>query len=78
MIVSLTNKIIAVKTKYKVGDTISWFCDTDYEIHTAKVEFVSYAGAGYPDINHEVETICCGEKRTLFIDEYGILNPDFM
>ncbi|WP_289105507.1 hypothetical protein [uncultured Bacteroides sp.] len=67
-----------IETKYKVGDIIYWFCDIDNKIHQAEVLFVNYAGVGYPDINYEVETVCCGEKKTLFIDEYDIIDTDFL
>lgn len=63
-----------VKTKYKVGDVISWYCDIEQCIHHAKVLFVNYAGAGYPDINYEVEVVCCGESKTLFIDENDVMD----
>ena len=67
-----------IETKYKVGDIIYWFCDLDNKIHHAEVLFVNYAGAGYPDITYEVETVCCGEKKTLFIDEYDIIDTDYL
>lgn len=67
---------MAIETKYKIGDIISWYCETDDEIHHAKVQFVNYAGAGYPDINYEVETICCNKRKTLFIDECNIIEPN--
>lgn len=67
-----------IETKHKVGDIIYWFCDLDNKIHHAEVLFVNYAGAGYPDINYEVETVCCGEKKTLFIDEYDIIDTDYL
>ncbi len=67
-----------IETKYKVGDIIYWFCDIDNKIHQAEVLFVNYAGVGYPDINYEVETVCCGEKKTLFIDEYDIIDTDYL
>ena len=44
-----------MKTKFKVGDTIFWYCDKDQCMHKAVVEFVNYAGSGYPDINYEVK-----------------------
>lgn len=69
---------MSTETKYKIGDIIYWYCDIDQQIHHAKVLFVNYAGAGYPDINYEVETICCGERKTLFIDEYDVMAPDFI
>jgi len=37
---------------------------------------VNYAGVGYPDINYEVTAECCGELKTLFIDEEKIITPD--
>lgn len=58
-----------MQKKYKVGDIISWYCDMEQCIHKAKVLFVNYAGAGYPDINYEVKCICCGEEKTVFVDE---------
>lgn len=58
---------MTVETKYKKGDTIYWYCDTDDEVHHAEVQFVNYIPVGFPEINYEVETICCGERRTLFI-----------
>lgn len=64
-----------IETRYKVGDTIYWYCDMEQEVHQAEVLFVNYAGAGYPDISYEVEAVCCGEKRTLFIDEYDVIDP---
>lgn len=67
---------MAVETKYKVGDIIYWYCDIDNDIHHAEVLFVNYAGTGFPDINYEVETVCCGESKTLFIDESDILESD--
>ena len=51
---------MTVETKYKKGDTIYWYCDTDDEVH------------------HEVETICCGERRTLFIEEDDVIDPNYM
>ncbi len=58
-----------MKTKFKIGDTIFWYCDKEQHVHSAEVEYVNYAGAGFPDINYEVHTICCGEKQTVFVDE---------
>lgn len=65
---------MAIETKYKVGDIIYWYCDEEQCIHHAEVLFVNYAGVGYPDINYEVKTICCGEEKTLFIDENDIMD----
>ena len=58
-----------MKTRFKVGDTIFWYCDKDQDVHKAKVEFVNYAGAGYPDVNYEVHAFCCGKMQTVFVDE---------
>ena len=49
---------MTVETKYKKGDTIYWYCDTDDEVHHAEVQFVNYIPVGFPEINYEVETIC--------------------
>lgn len=47
--------------------------------HHAQVEFVNYAHVGgfYADINYEVEVMCCGERKTLFIDEDKAMPKDF-
>ena len=58
-----------MNTKFKVGDTIFWYCDKEQCVHNAKVEYVNFAGSGFPDINYEVHTICCGEEQTVFVDE---------
>jgi len=60
--------------KFKVGDTICWFCDKEQRIHQAKVNFVNcvHIGNFYEDINYEVEAECCGKKQTLFIDENDV------
>ena len=65
--------------KFKVGDTIYWYCDKEQRIHHAQVDFVNYVRIGqfYEDINYEVEVVCCGEKRTMFIDEYDAIPTDF-
>lgn len=60
--------------KYKIGDTIQWLCEEDQRIHEAKVEFVNFAGAGYPDINYEVTDYFNGEKKTTFVDEYDVIS----
>ena len=65
--------------KYKIGDTIYWYCDKEQRTHHAKVEFVNFVHIGrfYEDINYEVEVVCCGEKKTMFIDEYDAMPTDF-
>lgn len=61
--------------KYKVGDTISWYCSTDDCVHHAKILFVNFAKVGeiYIEVNYEVETECKGKKRTLFIDDFDVM-----
>lgn len=66
-----------MKTKFNVGDTIFWFCDTEQCVHSSKILFVNYSGVGYPDINYEVKTMCCGEEQTLFIDESDAMETYF-
>ncbi len=65
-----------METKFKIGDTIYWYCDMDQKVHEAEVSFVNYAGAGYPDISYEVECVCCGEKMRLFVDEEDAFETD--
>lgn len=62
-----------VKPKYAVGDTISWFCDTCGETHTAKVAF-AVAGYAYDCPHYEVVAECCGEEKTMYVDEWDVLN----
>jgi len=61
--------------RFKVGDTICWYCDKEQRIHQARVDFVNYVHIGnhYDDINYEVEVVCCGERKTMFIDENDAL-----
>ena len=65
--------------RFKVGDIIYWYCDKEQKTHHAKVDFVNYVHIGkfYEDINYEVEFFCCGEKKTMFIDEYDAMPHDF-
>lgn len=65
-----------MKTKFKVGDTIFWYCDKEQCVHKAKVEYVNTAGAGYPDTNYEVRAICCGELKTIFVDENDAMDRE--
>lgn len=64
--------------RFKIGDTIYWYCDKEQKIHHARVAFVNYVHIGkhYDDINYEVEVECCGEKRIMFIDENDIMTKD--
>lgn len=65
--------------RYKIGDTIYWYCDKEQRTHHAIVEFVNFVHIGrfYEDINYEVEVVCCGEKKIMFIDEYDAMPTDF-
>ena len=66
--------------KFNIGDMIYWYCDKEQRTHQAKVKFVNFVHVGqfYDDINYEVETMCCGEKKTLFIDETDVMPRDFI
>lgn len=65
--------------KFKIGDTIYWYCNKEQKTHHANVNFVNYVHIGnfYEDINYEVEAVCCGENKTLFIDESDAMPTDF-
>ena len=65
--------------KFKIGDTIYWYCDKEQRVHHAKVDYVNCVHIGnlYDDINYEVEVECCGEKQTMFIDENDAMPSDF-
>ena len=65
--------------RFKVGDTIYWYCDKELRTHHARVNFVNYVHIGnfYEDINYEVEVICCGEKKTMFIEENDAMPNEF-
>ena len=62
--------------KYKIGDTIYWYCNEDERVHNAEVQFVNFAKAGdiYIEVNYEVEDECNGIKKTLFIDDYDVMD----
>lgn len=66
-----------MESRFKIGDTIFWYCDIERCTHHAKIKFVNYAGVGYPDINYEVSTICCGREQTIFVDENDAMEEDF-
>lgn len=66
-----------MKTKFQVGDTIFWYCDTEQCVHSATVEFVNCSGTGLSDTNYEVHTVCCGEEQTIFVDENDAMEKDF-
>ena len=64
--------------KFKVGDTIYWYCDEDERVHNSEVLFVNVAKAGdiYVEVNYEVEEECYGIKKTLFIDDYDAMEEN--
>jgi len=65
--------------KYKVGDTIFWYGNEDGRVHNAEVQFVNVAKVGdiYIEVNYEVEEVRSGIKKTLFIDDYDVMEKDF-
>ena len=67
-----------MKAKFRVGDTIFWYCDKEQCVHEATVDFVNYAGAGFPDINYEVNSICCGKMKTVFVDENDAMKENML
>ena len=71
-------KMITTPPKYKVGDTIYWYCKNDGRVHHAEVLFVNFAKAGdnFIEINYEVEILFNGVKQTLFIDDYDVIERD--
>lgn len=64
--------------RFKIGDTIYWYCDKEQRTHHATVAYVNYVHIGkhYDDINYEVEAVCCGEMKTMFIDEHDAMPND--
>ena len=62
--------------KYKIGDTIYWYCNEDGRVHNAEVLFVNVAKVGdfYIEVNYEVEEEYNGIKKTLFIDDYDSMD----
>ncbi len=70
--------MITSAPKFKVGDTIYWYCGEENCVHHAEVQFVNFAKAGdnYIEVNYEVEAICKGIKRTLFIDDCDAMEND--
>ncbi len=64
----------SILSKYSVGDTVSWFCNDDGKIHTAKVSCVNKAMTSTgPEINYEIYDYLFGEVKTFFVDEYDVL-----
>lgn len=64
--------------KYKVGDTIYWYCNEDGQVHNAEVEYVNVAKVGdiYIEVNYEVEVECNGITKTMFIDDYDAMGQN--
>lgn len=61
-------------TKYSAGDTISWLCDDDGQVHTATVSYVNKAMTSTgPEVNYEVCDYLGGEKKVFFVDEYDVI-----
>ena len=69
---------IANPPKYKIGDTIYWYCDADQRYHHANVLMVNYALLGHhiDDINYEVIDEYDGLGVVSFIDEYDALERE--
>ena len=67
-------KHITNPPKFKIGDTICWYCDDDQRVHQAKVLMVNYALLGdyIEDINYEVIDECNGPATVRFIDELDV------
>ena len=57
--------------KFKIGDTVYWYCDDDQRVHHAKVLSICYATAGssVEDISYEVVDECNGPAVIRFIEE---------
>ncbi len=64
--------------KFKIGDTIYWYCNEDGQVHNAEVQFVNIAKVGdhYIEVNYEVEDDCNGERKTVFVDDYDAMASD--
>lgn len=67
-----------IESKYKVGDRIYWYCDDECRVHSAKVQYVNIVNVGFPEINYEVEAICCGINKLMFIDEFDVLEENMI
>ncbi len=52
---------------------IEWYDSCQGKTITSEIRFVNFAGAGYPDINYEVEEIINGKRKTLFVDESDVI-----
>jgi hypothetical protein len=62
--------------KYKVGDTILWYCNDDDRVHQSVVQFVNFAKAGdsYLQVNYEIREEYQGTIKTIFVDDYDVLD----
>ncbi|MBR3710253.1 MAG: hypothetical protein IKM99_09290 [Bacteroidales bacterium] len=76
--ITVVDNITTSAPKFKIGDTIYWYCDKEQRTHHARVKYVNYVHIGdfYNDINYEVESICCSEMKTFFIDENDAMTTD--
>ena len=64
--------------KFKIGDTIYWYCNEDGRVHSAEVQFVNIAKVGnhYSEVNYEVEDDCDGIRKTVFVDDCDAMASD--
>lgn len=62
--------------KYKGGDTILWYSNNDDRVHQSVVQFVNFAKVGdsYLEVNYEIQEEYQGTIKTLFVDDYDVLD----
>lgn len=62
--------------KYKVSDTILWYSNNDDRVHQSVVQFVNFAKVGdsYLEVNYEIQEEYQGTIKTLFVDDYDVLD----
>ena len=61
-----------VEPKHKVGDFVSWVCNSRGKVHCGKVVF-AVAGFAYDCPHYGVSAECCDEEKTMYIDEDDVL-----
>ena len=61
-----------VKPKYKVGDIVSWVCNSCGDVHKGKIDF-AVSGFAYDPPHYEVLTVCCGEEKRVYVSEWDVL-----
>lgn len=64
-----------IKPRFGIGDTISWVCNSCDKIHEGVVKF-AVPEFTYNCPNYEVSVVCCGEEKTMYIDEWDVLPKD--